>query len=160
MKETINHPTYGQILYDESFWTGKRKITVNGISAPAISRKEFLIDGKKAVIKGSFYTGIKMYIESDIIELSPKPKWYELVLALIPIIFSLTWGNSVALCSIFPVLGGGLGGGLSALCALTYLQFMKNEKNPLKKVLIGLAGVIVTILALYIGAISLISMLT
>ena len=160
MKEIINHPTYGQILYDESIWTGKRKITVNGISATPISKKEFLINGKRAVIKGSYYTGIKMYIDSDIIELSPTPKWYELVLALIPIMFSITWGNSVTLCSIFPVLGGGIGGVLSALCSLTYLLFMIKEKNPLKKILIGLAGVVVTILALYIGAISLISMLT
>ena len=160
MIEIINHPTYGQILYDESFWTGKRKITVNGISAPAISRKEFLIDGKRALIKGSYYTGIKMYIESDIIELSPKPKWYELVLALIPFILVLTWGNIPAAFLIFPIVGGAIGGGLSALCSLTYLFFMKRANKTINKILIGLAGVVLTILALYIGAISLISMLT
>ena len=159
MKEIINHPTYGQILYDQSFWTGKRKITVNGVVAPAISKKEFVIDGKRALIKGSYYTGIKMYIESDIIELSPKPKWYELVLALIPFILVLTWGNIPAAFLIFPIVGGAIGGGLSALCSLTYLFFMKRANKTINKILIGLAGMAATIFALHIVALSMLSMM-
>ena len=160
MKEVIIHPTYGEIVYDESFWTGKKIITVNGATAPAMSRKEFIIDGKRAIIKGSYYTGIKMHIDGEVIVLSPTPKWYELILALIPVLFSITWGNVTALCAIFPVVGGALGGGLSALCSLTYLAFMKKANKPINKILIGLAGVVATIFALYVAAVSLLLMIS
>jgi hypothetical protein len=100
-----------------------------------------------------------MHIENEVIELSPAPKWYELILALIPFLFSIIWGNVPALFAIFPVISGALGGGLSALCALSYLALMKKTDNPLHKILIGLAGASATIFALYIVAIFLPSMI-
>jgi len=43
MKEVINHPTYGEIVYDESIWTGKKIITVNGTTAPAVSKNLMIV---------------------------------------------------------------------------------------------------------------------
>mgnify|MGYP003319439936 FL=1 len=31
MRVVVNHETYGEIVYEESFWTGKKEISVGGI---------------------------------------------------------------------------------------------------------------------------------
>ena len=54
-------------------------------------------------------------------------KWYEYILALIIPIFVLTWGNSVYLCSIFPIVGGAIGGAISALAMIFFR--CRNEKG-------------------------------
>ena len=41
MKMTVNHPTYGEIVYAEGFWLGKKTLTVNGVEAAAVSKREF-----------------------------------------------------------------------------------------------------------------------
>ena len=38
MKEIVNHPIYGEIIYNENIWTGKRTLTVNGVNAQAVSK--------------------------------------------------------------------------------------------------------------------------
>ena len=40
MKEIVQHPIYGEIIYNENFWTGKKKIAVNGVDAQPISKKD------------------------------------------------------------------------------------------------------------------------
>ena len=149
MRESIQHPVYGEIIYNESFWVGKKTLTINGVDAQPISKKEFMIDGKKIVIKGSYLTGISLYIDNDTVEVSPKPKWYEVVLALLPIIFLLTWGNSTALCAIFPVIGGAIGGALGALGSITALSLIKKTKTPLIKALIGIGTFVATVLVAF-----------
>ena len=157
MKELVRHQVYGDIVYEESFWTGKKTLTVNGTDAQHVSKKEFMIDGKKAIIKGSYLTGIYLCVEGDTIELSPKPKWYEIVIAILPLIFLLTWGNSVALCSIFPVVGGAIGGALGAIGAMMSLLLMKKSKSLMSKLLIGICACAVTILIAYALALALLA---
>lgn len=146
MQETIMHPVFGEIVYNENAVTGKKSITVNGVEATVLSRKEFLVDGKKATLKGSFITGVELYIDDEKIVLSPKPRWYESLLSILPFVFILIWGNNVSLCAIFPVLGGALGGALGALGSILSLLFMKKTKLVLNKVLIGLAVFVLTVL--------------
>lgn len=157
MKELVQHQVYGDIVYEESFWTGKKTLTVNGVDAQPVSKKEFMIDGKKAIIKGSYLTGIDLCVEGDTIEMSPKPKWYEVVIAILPLIFLLTWGNSVALCSIFPVVGGAIGGALGAIGAMMSLLLMKKSKSLMSKLLIGICACAVTILIAYALALALLA---
>jgi hypothetical protein len=57
MKITIQHTTYGEIIYEESIWTGKKELTVNGVKAQKTSKKTFIVDGKNAIINGSLYSG-------------------------------------------------------------------------------------------------------
>ena len=159
MKEFVQHPIYGEIVYNESFWTGKKTLTINGVCAQPVSKKEFTVEGKKVVIIGSSLMGLKLQIDNDIIEVSPKPKWYEIVFAVLPLIFLLTWGNSTALCSIFPVVGGALGGGLGALGSMTSLFFMKKSKSPLFKILIGLGALVATILIAFVLALLMLSLI-
>ena len=152
MKEFVQHPIYGEIIYNESFWTGKKTLTINGVCAQPVSKKEFTVEGKKVVIIGSSLMGLKLQIDNDIIEVSPKPKWYEIVFAVLPLIFLLTWGNSTALCSIFPVVGGAIGGALGGIGSITSLLLMKNAKSLLTKMLIGIGAFAVTVLIAFVLA--------
>lgn len=152
MKEIVNHPTYGEIVYTESFWTGKQTLTINGTEATSVSKKSFSVDGKEAILKGNTLTGVKMLIDGDCIQLFPAPKWYELVLALLPLIFLMTWGNSVTLCLIFPVVGGVIGGALGGATFALSLLFMKSAKTPLTKLLIGIAVFVIAILIAFVLA--------
>ena len=153
MKEMTRHPVYGEIIYNESYWTGKKTLTVNGVQAKAVSKKEFLIGEKRAVLKGSHLTGATLQIDSEILQISPKPKWYEIVLAVIPFLFITTWGNNSTLCSIFPIIGGAIGGALGGAGAIISLLLMKKAKNVAAKVLIGIAATAVAVFIAFVFAV-------
>ena len=152
MKEYIQHPIYGEIVYNESFWTGKKALTINGVDAQPVSKKEFTAEGKRLVITGSSLMGLKLQIDNDVVEISSKPKWYEIALAFLPLIFLLTWGNSTALCSVFPVVGGAIGGALGGIGSITSLLLMKKAKSLLTKTLIGIGAFAVTVLIAFVLA--------
>lgn len=149
MKMTVNHPTYGEIVYDESFWLGKKTLTVNGVEAVAVSKREFIIDGKHATLKGNFLRGVTMSLEGESIELCPKPHGYEVFLAVVPFAILLIWGNDPGLCTIFPVVGGMIGGALCGVGAALSLFFMKKASKPLYKILIGFGMFALTTLILF-----------
>ena len=159
MKNVVQHQTYGEIVYNESFWTGKKELTVNGVAAQPISKKEYSVNGKKAILKGSFLMGSSLHIEGEAIQLSPKISWYEVIFAILPFLFLITWGNSVALCAIFPVVGGAIGGALGGISAVMSLLFMKMQKSPLAKILTGIIATAATILIAFILALMILSIL-
>lgn len=146
MRKTIQHPVYGEIVYTENAWTGKKSLTINGIAATPITKKVFKIDDKSVTIIGNDLMGASLFIDGEIISLSPKPKWYEFVLAILPLAFLLTWGNSVTLCSIFPVVGGAIGGALGGAASIISLCLMKKSKSPIIKVIIGIGALVATAL--------------
>ncbi len=147
MKDIIQHPTYGEIIYTESFWTGKKSLTFNGIEAQKISKKTYRIGEKTVELKGNLNMGVKIIIDGETIVVSPTPKWYETALAILPIVFALTWGNSITLCQIFPVMGGAIGGLLGAFFSMLSLSFMKKEKKAFVKVIVGVAFFAVSVFA-------------
>lgn len=153
MKELIQYPVYGEIVYNESFFTGKKTVTVNGVDAQPLSKKEYMINEKKALLKGNFFMGISLDIEGEIVQLSPKTKWYEIVFTILPFLFLMTWGNSASLCALFPVVGGALGGALGSVGAVISLFLMKTQKAPLAKVLIGTVVTAATIFVAFILAV-------
>lgn len=159
MKTVINHPTYGEIVYDESFWTGKKTLTVNGTTCFAISKKEFMVGDQKVLLSGNLYLGIRLSIDQETIEISPRPAWYEIVLAILPILFLLTWGNSPSLCAIFPVVGGAIGGAVGAVFSLGSLLLMKKSKSPAIKLLIGVGMFALTLLVAFVLALLVLSMM-
>lgn len=140
MKEIIQHPTYGEIVYEESFWTGKRSLIIGGAPAEKRTKTEYVFGDDKTLvfIKGNYLYGISLVIKGETIEITPKPRWYEIAVAAIPVVLAIVWGNSPVLCAILPMLGGALGGGLSALFGLTALMQMKKQPKLLNKLLIGL----------------------
>ena len=157
MKEIVQHSIYGEIVYNESFWTGKKALTINGVDAKPISKKEYMVNEKRAILKGSFLTGSMLLIEGETIQLSPKAKWYEIILAIIPFLFLLTWGNSASLCSVFPVVGGAIGGALGGVGAVISLFLMKTQKNPIVKTVVGIIVAVATILIAFVLALAILS---
>ena len=140
MKVVIQHDTYGEIVYNESFWVGKKSLTINGVEATKISKKEFQMpDGTTAQIQGNFLYGACLLIGSESIRLTPKIKWYEIALAIIPFVLIMVWGNVVALCKIVPVVGGAIGGGISGLLSVLGLVLIKSVKPVWLKILIAVA---------------------
>lgn len=144
MREYVQHPVFGEIVYDENIWTGKKNLTVNGVPAIHVSKKEFIVGGKRSVLQGSLYSGITLCIEGETITLSPKTKWYEFVLAALPLVFVLVWSNSRVLCAIFPVVGGALGGALGGLATVLSMFFMKKTDSLIEKMMIGISTLAAT----------------
>ena len=159
MKEIVRHPIYGEIIYNETIWRGKQALTVNGVDAQPVSKNEYMVNGKKVLLKENFLTGSKLLIDGEVIQLSAPAKWYEMILAFIPLLFLVTWGNSASLCAIFPVVGGAIGGALAGLGGVMSLFFMKSKKMPLVKILIGIIVAAATILIAYILALAILSII-
>lgn len=140
MKQVINHEKYGEIIYEEGFWLGKKWLTVNGVPLNKISKREFQMqDGSILKIQGNFLRGASLVIGTETINLTPKVKWYEVALCLIPFLLIMVWGNVVALCEIVPVVGGAIGGGISGALSFLGLVFIKNVKPIWLKILIAIA---------------------
>ena len=137
MKYIHLHPVLGEIVYTENFWSGRKTVTIDGQTQP-VKKKAIMIGEKKATVKGNFLTGASLVFEGESFGLTPKTKWYEYVLAVLPLFFILVWGNSPALCAIFPIIGGGIGGFLAAVAACLSMVCMKKAKSPAAKIFIGL----------------------
>lgn len=150
MKSIVHDEQYGEIVLEESFWTGKKQLTIGNIKPEKLSKNTFSFnDGEKFVsvtLKGNSMTGVKMIVGERTIQLTPPLKWYDIVLALPGFILILVWGNSVSLCSILPVVGGAIGGGLSAVLAFITFIAIKSTNKIWLKILIALAGAAVTFL--------------
>ena len=84
MKIDKNVEKYGTITYEESFWTGKKTLYLEGKELEKYSKNVFIYKdygGKEIEIitKGNVYTGLSLMIDNELIELSPKLKWYEII---------------------------------------------------------------------------------
>ncbi|MBO5102722.1 MAG: hypothetical protein J6C13_01360 [Clostridia bacterium] len=142
MKVVKQHNVYGKIVYNESDWTGKKTITINGKELTKTSKTGFIYDNNgtqiPVTVEGNFWLGSSIKINNEKIELIEKSKWYEIACALSIFILILIWGNVPALCAIVPVVGGAIGGLVSAVFAMFCLIFMKRVKSIWLKLLIWL----------------------
>lgn len=150
MKTVIQHQTYGEIVYDESAWTGKKAVSIGGTPLEKLSKKEFRMqDGTTVTVKGGFFQGAGLDIKGETIVLTPRVKWYEIVLCILPLLLTLVWGNVPALCMIVPIVGGAIGGGIGGLFCIFGLWGMKSVKPVWLKILIGLGSFAVTFAICY-----------
>lgn len=144
MKYTIQHENLGEMTYEESLWTGKKRLSVNGQELKKIARNTFQTsDGQSIKLKGSFLFGTKAITETETIVLVPPCKWYEYALSLLPFILVLTWGNSKALCRLVPIVGGAIGGLIGGLFLAFDLVVIRCIKYRFLKILllIGTTGI-------------------
>ena len=150
----VQHPIYGDIVYEEGFWLGKKFITINSVPAKWVGKNEFLLESENNVLniklKGGYTVGASLIINDDIIELTAKPKWYEVVLSILIFAFVLSWGSNEFLRSIIPVPGGALGGAASGIMGLLNLMMMKKRKKVWQKLLTFLIFFFGTFIALAI----------
>ena len=158
MKKVINHDVFGEIIYDESFWTGKKTITLNGQVATKVDKNTYVTaNGQTITIKGGFFTGSSATISGETVVLVPPFKWYEYVMALLPIVFVLIWGNVPALVEVFPIVGGAIGGMISAIFGLCDLLIFSKLKNVLVKIVVALAMFAACLLVCYLIALAILS---
>lgn len=155
MKE-IKESKFGKIIYEESFWTGKKTITIGEIVLTNVSKTEFEYEenGEKVKVEliGNFFKGISLKIKEEFVEITSKTKWYETTFAILPFIFDIIWGNVPVLCSIFPVVGGAIGGAITALGGILILNYIKQTSKVKYKILIGIGGFVATILVCFLIA--------
>lgn len=133
MTTFVNHDTYGQIVYNENFWTGKKDLMVNGKYLTKIDKKTFRFtngeEEKYFIIGGNFLRGAYITVGSDKIQLTPPIKWYEATLPILLFITLLVWGSSPQLVSIFPLVGGAIGGLINAVGMILSMLTMKSIKK-------------------------------
>lgn len=153
MRDSIQTEKYGEIVIDENMWTGSKKVFVNGVQLNKVNKKTFVgsIGGAAvtALVTGSSFTGTVIELDGTKYRVAPSPKWYDFVITLIWIPLYLIWANS-ALCAIFPVAGGALGGAVSGLMAGIALVYSKRQKSIGVKLAISL-GAFVAAMAVNFG---------
>lgn len=156
MKKYFSSDKYGSIAYEENVWTGKKKIYVGGQVLNKETNKIYSasIKGQSIIanLNGNIFKGITLNVGNETFTISEKNTWYEIVLAFIPLLLVLIWGNSVALCNIIPIVGGVIGGVVGAMFSLLSITYMNKAKKPLYKVLIGLGAIILTFVVCFLLA--------
>ncbi len=143
MRSVITTEKYGEIAYEESIWTGSKKIFVNGIQLTKINKKTFAgeINGEKvtAVITGGYLTGAVIDINGLKVRVTESAKWYDYVFPSVLLFIFLIWSNNPALCLVFPVAGGAVGCGIAGGAAVMTMFVIKPVKNIWAKLGISLA---------------------
>lgn len=163
MTSIVENTAWGTFIYTESFWTGKKELYLNQNPLQKINKNTFCLnkDGKNITffIKGNFITGVKLIADQQEILLSAPTKWYEYVCSILILSFVTIWGNNVALCSIFPIVGGAIGGGISGAMTFVNLISMKAIKKWWLKLLVWLGVFALTVFILFLIAIMFLSVM-
>ena len=161
MKEITQHPELGTIEYNEGFFASNCSIVINGEPLQRVNKKTFRDSaGRTFILRGSIFTQMKLDYCGQQIAITPKVPWYQTVLMLLPLIFDLIWGNVPALCAIFPVVGGAIGGAISGLCCALSALTMRQVKNAGLRILIGIGWLAVSVLVCFGIAMAMIAALT
>lgn len=164
MLHEITHEKYGEIVFDENFWTGKKKLSINGTLLNKVARRKYSLnhDGaeKEVTLVGNYLAGSSIEIDGEKIQLTPRIKWYEMI---IPIIFAailLFWGTSVELCKIVPILGGAIGGAINGIFTILNIFCVKSVRKIYLKIIIAIVIGILNFLVCWFGAIIFLSLLS
>ena len=139
-------------MYTESVWTGKKTLTVGGSFPTPLGKNRYMIGGEEATLVGNAITGVHMQVGEEKIWLIPKPKWYETLLAFLPFILIMVWGNSPELCAILPMVGGAVGGAVGGVFMVISVMKMRSATTVLKKILTGLALTVAAIFCAHVIA--------
>ncbi len=85
MKRVIEHENYGVIVYEESAWTGKKTLTVNGVVAKKINKHTFKTEnGDVFATHGSVLQGLTLKINDEPSFLViKKTAWYEYIIGFL-----------------------------------------------------------------------------
>ena len=155
MIKTIVHPVWGKVTYEESIWSGAKYLYINGQPLMKLDRNTFLVNKEEkiyAYVKGSYLSGVTVVIKGEAMEIIPKAKWYEWISCVLIFVLNLVWGNSRALCSIVPIVGGAVGGAISGLAMVLYMYFVRKTRKWWKKLLIWLGVMAGTFLVCFVVA--------
>lgn len=154
MREVTNHEGIGEVVYEESFWTGRKTVCINGERLEKINRKTYRdANGNTYELKGNYLIGAKLVSgTSENIVLCKGLKWYEYLIAVLPFVFIVIWGAIPELVLIFPVIGGLVGGAIAALCFCAAVFTVNAVKNVWLRLLIDVAWGALSITVCYLIA--------
>ena len=162
MRETVSHSIYGNITYEENFWSGKRVLLFGDVELTRKKKNIYVFqNGENEVevkVKGGYLGGVKLLVAGEEIVITPAPKWYEIACSVFIFVFVCVWSNSEALVSVFPIVGGAIGGGISGVGLVASLLFMKKAKTIGGKLLAWLITLVATLLICFVIALGLIAL--
>ena len=142
MKKVFNSDRYGKILYEESFWTGKKRISINDKVMTKLTKQSFQLkkdeDFIKAFVIGNLFKGVVLTVDEERFEVYSKTTWYEYIFVIFTMLLVITWGNIPSLCAIVPVVGGAIGGAISGVFVTISLFLTKYIKPKILKILTGI----------------------
>lgn len=164
MKTKIMHDVYGEIVYDESFWSGKKRISVDGKTLTKSKRNIYVYQDPNTsltvVLKGSVLFGLTMTINHGAeITIASPPKWYEIVIAVCILCIGIVLGNS-PFAAVFPLVGGALGGAISGVMAVLALMVVKPIPKVPVKLLVGIGLLALTFFICHIVGLLFLAALT
>lgn len=158
MKFEIDSEEFGKITYEEGAWSGKKKVALNGVYLQPTSKNTFARDteyGQDTVtVKGNSMTGVKLSIADRTVTVIAAPKWYEVVLAVLIFLFDCVWGNIPQAVAILPIIGGAIGGAVSAAMGFICFTVMRRANKWYFKVLIFLGFFALNVLLCYLLALA------
>ena len=151
MHKEIEIENYGKLTVNKNEFLGTIDIKLNGESFYKVNKKLYKChyndEDINAEIIGNSFSGSKIKVLGNVIELTAPITWYGIVISIIPLIFSLVLGNMASVAkSGFYVLGGAFGGAIGglALALGIYLDTLISL-NKSKKILFILISSIVAI---------------
>ena len=128
--KSISQTTDGRkVEYEESFWTGKKSIKIDGNQLIKLGKKVFVLDEKKYELNGNFIFGATLSSSDEKIVLVKKLNVLEWILVALPLFLVL--------------IGGALGGALGAVAACSNAAVVRSIKNVILKIIacIAIAGI-------------------
>ena len=95
-----NTVLYGDkiITYSESFWTGKKTITINGEVLQKIDRKTYKYADRYYTVKGCYLTGVELIDTDHHISLVRKLTVFEMILCFLPLLILIQGGAIGGFC--------------------------------------------------------------
>ncbi len=142
MKSAILTERYGEIILDENFWSGSKKVFVNGVQLKKINKKTFVgeIGGAQitAVITGGFISGAIIDVNGEKYRITEAAKWYDYFFTVMWAAIYIAWSVTPQLYMIFPVVGGAIGGAIAGIGVATTLYIIKPMKNIAAKFAVSL----------------------
>ena len=156
MKIKVNTKLLGEVVYEESAWTGKTEIYVDGTRLNKVRRNQYHYKGEIVEVKGNALRGVKLIYRRTEIGIMPSPKWYEYMLSFFVFISYIVWSHSQTLVEIFPTVGGMIGAALAAATTILCLNNMRKANKLIYKILIWLAALVGTFV---LGLLAVVAML-
>ena len=114
------------VEYNESVWTGAKKIIIDGelLNQVPGNKKAYYNNGEQYKIKGNIMVGSRLEGGQETIELVSKPSVLDWILSFIPLIL------------VF--IGGAIGGGCAGIALVINITVLKLYKNIGLKLALGL----------------------
>ena len=128
--------------YDENFWTGKKKITYDGIVLNKLNKNTYEYNDGTTVhyfeLKGNYLFGITIKMFENIVQIREKLSYLEIILSVLVLLPGIFFG----------AIGGALGGA----CFVLNIFLISQQKNIWFKILISVFLIIICLSLSYIMA--------